>query len=516
MTGPNAEPLLDLQRLGTAIRRRRRLWLSFGLVAMIAGIALAILLPPKPTAVALLLVVHEGDQASDSGSLVKTDVAVLQTTRIAKATLDKLGVTGERPEEFLTRYESVGLTNNIIQLTVGASTEDEAVRRAQALSEVFIADHLARIREAVDAETTALDERRAQAEAELAEVDRNIAGTPTTGNQSNSKLEELFARRSDLAGQISDLTQRAKETGSNLPRITAGTRIVDAPHPVPASFKMTLALNAGGGLLIGLAFGLTFAAVSGVVRDRPVLRREVAAHLGASVIAQLPAPHRGPARLWRRSKAVAERKRVAATLARAVRGETRMVSVLELGCPGTAAALTMEMAGVLADDGPVVIVNDLPGQDLAALTPETENEIRILDGTALPLPAWPREHHLGLGSVAPGTPWTDVGALGAETVLVVRAGHASTLWLHTVARQLADLRVPVIGVVLIDADRKDRSDGTLWDGLHTALRGRTAAAPAVSANGHGSTRKATPKTTADLPTERFTPVAPVRPAGTER
>jgi hypothetical protein len=57
-------------------------------------------------------------------------------------------------------------------------------------------------------------------------------------------------------------------------------------------------------------------------------------------------------------------------------------------------------------------------------------------------------------------------------VLVVRAGHGSSAWLHTVARQLADQRIAVIGVVLIDPDPRDRTDGTLWDGLNTALRGQ--------------------------------------------
>ena len=53
----------------------------------------------------------------------------------------------------------------------------------------------------------------------------------------------------------------------------------------------------------------------------------------------------------------------------------------------------------------------------------------------------------------------------------MRAGHGSAAWLHTVARQLADQRIPVIGVVLVDPDPRDRTDGTLWDGPHTALRG---------------------------------------------
>jgi Mrp family chromosome partitioning ATPase len=88
--------------------------------------------------------------------------------------------------------------------------------------------------------------------------------------------------------------------------------------------------------------------------------------------------------------------------------------------------------------------------------------------------------------VAPGTAWTDLQYLGTQTVLVVRAGHGSAAWLHTVARQLADQRIPVIGVVLIDPDPRDRTDGTLWDGLHTALRGRSER-PALQ-NGTGRRR----------------------------
>jgi hypothetical protein len=84
----------------------------------------------------------------------------------------------------------------------------------------------------------------------------------------------------------------------------------------------------------------------------------------------------------------------------------------------------------------------------------------------------PDKRRIGVGSVAPGAAWTDLQYLGTRTVLVVRAGHGSAAWLHTVARQLADQRITVIGVVLIDPDPRDRTDGTLWDGLHTALRGQ--------------------------------------------
>ena len=79
-------------------------------------------------------------------------------------------------------------------------------------------------------------------------------------------------------------------------------------------------------------------------------------------------------------------------------------------------------------------------------------------------------------------------------------------------------------MVLVDPDPRDRSDGTLWDGLHTALRGRgkvepinhqqvnhqpinhpAAVVPVVPVKGgnggHGSAKP-------DLTTRRFAPVQP--------
>jgi len=176
------------------------------------------------------------------------------------------------------------------------------------------------------------------------------------------------------------------------------------------------------------------------------------------------------------------------------------VSLLELGTSRITAALALDMAEELAADGPVVVVDDLPRRNLTRNAGERDGPIRIVDGAqnaAGPAPAGQRERRIGVGSVAPGTAWTDLGRLGPETVLVVRTGHANA-WLHTVARQLADLQIPVIGVVLVDPDPRDRSDSTLWDELHTALRGR--ARPS-----RPSRRGATPWTAG--PTQ-----APTRPA----
>ncbi|OXM74141.1 MULTISPECIES: Wzz/FepE/Etk N-terminal domain-containing protein [Amycolatopsis] len=514
---PAAQPLIDLHRLLTAIRRRRRLWVSTGVLGLLAGAAFAFLTPQQPTAVTQLIVLHAADQPNDSKSLIQTDVAVLETSRIAGAALTALNSTAS-PEQFLTTYSGEGVTNNIMQVTVTAPTYRDALARAQALADAFIADHRQRLQAAADAEAQALLDQRDDLQRELNQVDVQIV--EASGRNSRvgpAELQSLYAQRADLASRVSDFTGRANEARIGEPQLGAGTQIVDGPRAVGSSVLASAVTTGGIGGGFGLFAGLALAAVLGVVRDRPVLRRDISTELGASVIGELPQPRR-----LRHARSDTQRARVAATVARAVTAEGGPVSVLELGCPRVAATLALEVAKYLAKDTKVVLVDDLPHRDLTAVAgkapavPVVDGSERLDDGL-----------RLGVGSVSPGTAWTDLRRLGAETVLVVRAGKASTLWLHTVARQLADLGIPVIGIVLVAPDPRDRTDGTLWDGLHTALRGRATFAEARRVNGsanvddHPTTwfaplpaagageRTATLQPVhAELPTTEFTPVTP--------
>jgi hypothetical protein len=450
---------------------------------------------------------------------MRTDVAVLQTTQIAAMALKTLNST-QSPEDFLKDVQGLGLTNNVLQVSVKGASSEDAVARAKALSDAFITDHVQRNQAKATAQAKALLDQRNKAQRDLAQVEASI-GTEqakSRANQNPTTLESLYAKRAQLTAQISDFESRAQQAGIGTPEVAAGTQIVDAPRVTPHQVLKTAATDGGIGLALGLAIGLALAAVTGVVRDRPVLRREVSANLGASVIAQLSLPPRGPARLWRRARGVVERKRAAATLVRAVRADEGSVSLLELGCPGVAAALAMDMAGELATTGPVVVVDALPGEAVGKLAAGVEGPIRIVAADDLSADD-STGRRIGVGSVSPGAAWTDLEHLGAETVLVVRAGHAGTLWLHTVARQLADSRIPVIGVVLVGPDPHDHSDGTLWDGLHTALRGRAPIrrlAPVESPKPEAPEKnRLTPFArqsgvlhNGDVPTKRFDPVEP--------
>lgn len=468
-------PLIDLERLVAGIRWRRRMWLSFALLGMLGGILLAMLVPPAPTAVTTVLVVHENDSPSDAGTLVATDVALLQTSTIAETAARELG-TREPLASFRKSYEGLALTNNLLELTAYGTSEADAVARARAVAEAFIDNHIERTENAAKAEAQSLLDRRDQATEELAKVDSAIARATGGDDESVAGVDSLYSQRSALTAQIQQLGQEAEAVGAGAPRVAAGSRIIDQPHALKSSALLTGGMYAAGGLALGLIAGLGLAAVASVVRNRPVLRRDIAEELGASVIAQLPARPRGP---FRRSY-IRTRKRVAATLARIIREGPGTVSLLELGAPAAAAGLAMTTAATLAPE-PVVIVDNLTGNQLRT-APRPDGPIQLLDAASNPPRTAPGAHRVGVGSAAPGVAWPDLPWLGAETVLIVRAGHADGVWLHTVARQLAAARIPIIGVVLVHPDPRDRSDGTLWDGLRTALRGR-AAPSSPSSNG---------------------------------
>ncbi|MFD5075184.1 Wzz/FepE/Etk N-terminal domain-containing protein [Streptomyces sp. NPDC058371] len=476
-----ATPLFDLQALVVAVRRRRRLWCAMALMGLLAGAVVAVLLPPPPSAVTKVLVAHAEDQPNDTGTLIRTDVQLLGTTRIAELALRSLK-SPEKPEDFLQDYRGTGLTNNLLQIDVTGDSEADAVARAKALADAFVADHVRRMQEAAKAEAKALSDQRDRMMDELAQVNKEIGGrSPESDPTASASVESLFARRAELNSRIADFDQRAEEARTGTPKVIAGTQIVDAPRAVQHSLPRAAVTDSAIGLVLGLVLGLAVAAVGTVVADRPVLRRDVAANLGASVIAELP---RRSGRRWQRRRTRAAHERLTATLARTVRGSAEPVSLLELGAARSASVITLDLARALAADGPVVVIDGLPGLQLAGRSPKPGDPTVVSGERAAALSH--QERRLGVGSVAPGTAWTDLQYLGTETVLVVRAGHGSAAWLHTVARQLADQCIPVIGVVLIDPDPRDRTDGTLWDGLHTALRGRNEMA--ARRNGTGQQR----------------------------
>ncbi|CAM5720578.1 hypothetical protein STENM223S_11649 [Streptomyces tendae] len=359
-------------------------------------------------------------------------------------------------------YAGAGLTNNLMEIKATGETGEEAVARADAVAEAFVADHVRRIKQAAAADASTLLAQRDRMQKELDEVNKAIGDGPPEGSpEESANLETLFARRAELSSRISDFSQRAAEARVGTPRLIAGTQIVDAPHTVKHSLPRAVATNGGIGLVLGLVLGLVVAAVASVVGDRPVLRRDIARHLGASVTAELSRSALRRGLPGRRKRRHAARTRLTSSLA-TVRGCLEPLALLELGCARGAGVIALDLARTLGADEPVVVVDALPRHGPAGRRskPGDVEVVGVERAAALPSD----RRRIGVASVAPGAAWSDLADLAGRAVLVVAAGHGTTAWLHTVARQLADRRVEVAGVVLVDPDPRDRTDGTLWDG----------------------------------------------------
>lgn len=505
-----AEPLLDLERLVTDLRARRRLWLTLAVVGLILGLLFTVARQPPPQATARVLVAHADDQVSnlatrqvgDPATLMETDIALFETTQVAGAALQQLDLDTS-PTSFLGTYSGEGLTPNVMQITAVASTYDEAVRRTQVLAETFVTSHVRRTEQTAEARSQALLDRQTELLAVSEEVSATISETIAAGaaaapgaaeeSEVAAQLDAQYNRRAGLAQQILELQIQAEVAALGAVDVAAGTRIVDGARPVGASLLRDGVTGGAVGFVLGLGGGLALAALLSVVRDRPVLRRDIAAQLGVSVIAQVPAVRRGPAGWWRRRRNARVRRRAAATVARVVGDAARSASLLEVGCPRTVAALALDVAEEIGHVRDVTVVDGLRTARLARAARRSRRSVTVVARDAAaragPASAADRTLSLGVASLVPGAPWVDLGDLGSEAILVIRAGHATTSWLHHVARLLADVQVTPMGVVLVEPHPADHSDGALWDAAHLARRFRGSRRPqrrVVADEGTGS------------------------------
>lgn len=477
--GNGVEPLVDLSRIVAGVRWRRRTWGACALAGLVAGVLAGSVLTGGSTASAQVFVVHQAEQASNSEAATKTDLALLESTTVAREAVTRAGIDAV-PEDFVEEYSGEVVAANMLRITASGADDRDAVARTQALADAFVTVYLRQIDERAQAEVRVLDGQRRTLQRELADLDRDPPAAAGGGARARTD------RIATLNAQLSTVEQLSVEAVVGSPRVAAGTVVIDPARVTSRPPAVSAVLVGVIGLLLGGGAGLALAAVSSVVGDRPILRRDIAAHLGASVIAQTPAPRWGPRRPRRRSRADEDTARVAAILARLIRRAPEPVSLLELGCRTAAVRLARATATELAAAGPVVLVDDLPGGGLTGGEAPADgtgtgtgtgngtahHTVQVVSGTH-ERPDRPGVRRIGVGTAAPGTSWTDLRRLGAETVLVVAAGAHEAAWLHTVARELAEEGIAVIGVVVVHPDPRDRSDGTLWDPLHTAVRGRT-------------------------------------------
>jgi hypothetical protein len=284
----------------------------------------------------------------------------------------------------------------------GSSAAD-ALRSARAVADAYRDVYAGQIDELTQAQVTDLQQRRADLQNQLSAVTQQLTTTTDT-----VQIQFLAGRQQALAGQSAELDNRIGNLRSIAAAATAGSKVVNDARLLPHREHRTLAVAAIMGLILGWGLAWIAAATAGVVRDRPVRRRDLAVALGAPVLMDV-----------RRAPGGYDSSAAAIELARILASSMQPVVILEHGCAGLARSMAATAAGRCGVPPPPV------------------------------------------GPLHPRGAWHSTASAPAQVVLVIRAGRLRESALRLAIADLEHAGLTTIGVFLVDPDPRDETFGAV-------------------------------------------------------
>ncbi len=484
-------PFATLSSLWRALRRRRRVWGTVAAAGVAAAVGLSLAFPPDHTATTTLFL-QRSDQG-DATEAMESDAELLRSRTVVQAAIDLIGLRLPA-ERLLSDLRVSVVTTDILRLTVAAATDVEAVRRARAVGEAFLAFRTAEYERQSRVEVEALRERASDVTSQLARVNEAIGrfGTrpETLGEAGLREYGDLLSQKAMLSGQVDQLQRRIDVATVAPATSVAKSRILDPASPDERSPLRAMAINAASGLVGGFAVGTGWIVLQELVSTRVRGSREVAAALRAPV-----AVTTGPLRASRRI----QRKRFrtdASELPRAIvrvmvkwrdalstRESARgAVVVFSVSADREAALFIACTAAALARDGRAVVVTDLSDGCILAgvfsVEPRGTSTVAVPGSASTLRVSFARSESQSASGNGVGDGRHDVGSdadlrlvfvtasaliervwlpLGADStaVAVVRAGGANADALVSVGQTLAESEVQLDHVVLVGADPDD-------------------------------------------------------------
>jgi capsular polysaccharide biosynthesis protein len=287
---PAAGPTAGLVSLGFiwgALRRGKRVWAWLALAGILIGTALHMASTPSPQATTTLLLVN--DPSANPADVSQTSIALAQSLPVAAAVISQLGLS-ETPAALLKSYTVTALTGQVLQVTAAGNSSDDAVRRAAAVARQFLAFRA----HYVESQQRQTDEQLAQ---QVSQAQRNLdslssqikqiqAGGASSGQQ--DQLSSLKARRDAATDALAEVRQYVTSTQASTQTtaqsIVQGSQVLNAAAPVKkGSVIKGTATFAIGGLIGGLAIGMSIVIIGAITSDRLRRRDDIAYAFGAPV-----------------------------------------------------------------------------------------------------------------------------------------------------------------------------------------------------------------------------------------
>jgi capsular polysaccharide biosynthesis protein len=500
-----ASGFTSLGFIKAALRRRAWLCCLLGIVGLLIGSALYKEFPPAYQASTSVLIVDNPNQ--DPMTAIQTDISLAQSRTVAGRVVQQLGLN-QTVSSLLAAYTVTAVTNQVLNITVGAPSSDAAVSRASAIARQFMKFHGEYAQTQQQQLSTELAQQVSQARQSLNSINQQISQVsagPSSSSQ-QAKLKNLQTQRDDAANSLAQIQQYATSTLASAKTITSSivsnSQILNPAAAVPHSRLKGAALYVAGGLVGGMAVGVGIVIVMALMSDRLRRRDDIAAAIGAPVRLSVGPVNRrrGLPSLPGRSHALdLNMKRVVTHMGKCVPGSSNGpagLAVVATDNEQVVAPAVISLAVSRAREGKQVVVADLSSStSLGQLLGVKEPGVREVtqDGVHLTLFIPNRDDAMPIGPLESGmeaarrpdtsqlateayasadlllTLATLDPAFGGEylatwatdSVAAVTAGNSTAVRIHAIGEMIRLAGIRLDSVIVIDADKDDESLGTL-------------------------------------------------------
>jgi capsular polysaccharide biosynthesis protein len=492
----------SLAFIRAALKRSTLVWCAFAVAGMLFGAALFVKFPAAYQASTTVLLKENPNE--DPGVAIQTDAALAQSSPVAERVIQQLGLR-ENVSQLISSYTVLVVANDVLKLTVSASSSSTAVKLASALTTNFLQYRVSYYQVQQQQTAAELDQQFNQAEQRLNSIDTQISDVAAQPNSpaQQTKLNNLQAARADEIG-IEQYVNQTETTDKTIAyQMAKYSLVLNDAATLPHSGKKRMLEDIAGGLLAGLAVGIGVVIVHALGSERLRRRDDVADALGTPVRLSVRSPRKRRRLSARRKLTNLDMTRVVAYLESVASGRIQGLGGLAVVAVDNArvvAPAVVSFALSRAREGKQVVVADLSGGAMAGLLGAKDPGVKTVhvDGqrliVAVPegddlLPAGPlqRQHRNSQGSQAQDAQGSQAllaacasadlllvlatldPALGADhlatwatdAVVVVTAGESSATRIHAVGDMLRFAGTRLKSAVLIGADKSDESLGAV-------------------------------------------------------
>src|SRR5262249_38380884 len=210
-------------------------WSIVATVTLLAGLGLFVAFPPAYKAQTTILLKPFPDIQPTDGIL--TDIALAQSPAVAQSAVQQLGLPPQSAGSFLNAYSATEVTDQVVTITLGASSSDEAVRRANAVATAFLQFRAQQAQGQLYSALKSIDRQVADAQQNVTKLEADVAQltqqptTPAQQGQLAVKQSQLKQANFEL-GQIqaAAISERMTETSATA-TVVDDTKVVAVAQP---------------------------------------------------------------------------------------------------------------------------------------------------------------------------------------------------------------------------------------------------------------------------------------------